>query len=167
MKEKPAPKSRTRVPAQADAPRHPYQQKAGVYYGCTCGRDFDDPVHGNWTPTAANINGLPPALRRYIHDLETNADPAGTIREAICQRANAMALARRVKEIESERSPQSVWIVMLDYGYEGRVVDSVWSAPGKAEDRQRELKRQEFHAWEDVNIDEVRLDEATPERPIS
>ena len=40
----------------------------------------------SWEPTAANINALPEPLRRYIHDLETNADPAGMVAENILLR---------------------------------------------------------------------------------
>lgn len=39
-----------------------------------------------WTPTADNINVLPEPLRRYVHDLETNADPAGNLQELHCLR---------------------------------------------------------------------------------
>ena len=35
----------------------------------------------NWKPTPFEINKLPEKVKSYIHDLETNADPAGTIRE--------------------------------------------------------------------------------------
>lgn len=35
----------------------------------------------DWTPTADNINALPRPVRDYIHSLETNADPAGMVRE--------------------------------------------------------------------------------------
>jgi hypothetical protein len=31
--------------------------------------------------TPDEINALPDRVRRYIHDLETNCDPAGTIRD--------------------------------------------------------------------------------------
>jgi hypothetical protein len=41
---------------------------------------------------SAEINALPERLRRYIHDLETNADPAGTVRDAFAQRENCKAL---------------------------------------------------------------------------
>src|SRR5262249_41462843 len=57
-----------------------------------------------WTPTAKNINSLPEPIRKYIHYLSTNADPAGTIAEAICQRENADALAKLVLELEAERN---------------------------------------------------------------
>jgi len=55
----------------------------------------------DWLPVAANISVLPYPLRRYIHDLETNCDPAGMVREAIVQRENAAALAVRVRELEA------------------------------------------------------------------
>lgn len=35
----------------------------------------------DWVPTAASINALPLPLRRFIHDLETMADPAGLVQE--------------------------------------------------------------------------------------
>jgi hypothetical protein len=35
----------------------------------------------SYPPTAQEINALPPNLRRWIHALETDADPAGTIRQ--------------------------------------------------------------------------------------
>ena len=38
-------------------------------------------IPDDWTPTAENINALPGPLRRFIHDLAANADPAGTVRE--------------------------------------------------------------------------------------
>lgn len=33
----------------------------------------------DWLPTSDNINALPNGIRKYIHDLETNVDPAGII----------------------------------------------------------------------------------------
>lgn len=36
-------------------------------------------IPDDWLPTAANINALPEPLRRYIHDLETRADPSGDV----------------------------------------------------------------------------------------
>jgi len=38
-------------------------------------------VPADWLPTAENINALPEPIRRYVHDMESNADPAGTVRE--------------------------------------------------------------------------------------
>lgn len=42
--------------------------------------EFTDALN-NWLPTTGNINALPKPLREYIHNLETIADPAGTVRE--------------------------------------------------------------------------------------
>lgn len=36
-----------------------------------------------WTPTAESVNALPEPLRRYIHDLETNCDPSGMVRQNV------------------------------------------------------------------------------------
>lgn len=40
-----------------------------------------DKLELDWSPTAEHINALPDPIRRYIHDLQTNADPAGTLAE--------------------------------------------------------------------------------------
>ncbi len=53
------------------------------------GIELDD-----WTPTPENINALPRPLRKYLHDLETNADPAGMVAE------NAM-LRTTVEQLQS------------------------------------------------------------------
>ena len=37
----------------------------------------------NFTPTAENINALPESIRSFIHDIETNADPTGMVRENV------------------------------------------------------------------------------------
>lgn len=42
-------------------------------------KDFVDAPE--WLPTPENINALPDPLRKYIHDLETNCDPAGMVQE--------------------------------------------------------------------------------------
>jgi hypothetical protein len=51
-----------------------------------------EPVTENWTPTAVNINALSEPIRKYIHDLETNCDPAGMVQENACLRENVKAL---------------------------------------------------------------------------
>jgi hypothetical protein len=38
-------------------------------------------IFDSWTPTVESIESLPLGLRRYIHELQTNNDLAGTIRE--------------------------------------------------------------------------------------
>lgn len=46
----------------------------------------------NWLPIAENINALPEPIRLYIADLETNADPAGTVRDLAIARDTIRAL---------------------------------------------------------------------------
>ena len=65
-----------------------------------CGRGgWCEPVGP--TITTAEINALPDRLRRYIHDLETNCDPAGVLQSLAVQKENALALAARVRELEA------------------------------------------------------------------
>jgi hypothetical protein len=37
----------------------------------------------DWLPTAEAINALPYPQRKFIHDFEMNADPAGMVRQNI------------------------------------------------------------------------------------
>lgn len=34
-----------------------------------------------WLPTCENINNLPVGVKNYVHDLQTNCDPAGMVME--------------------------------------------------------------------------------------
>jgi hypothetical protein len=45
------------------------------------GHDTKLEIPDDWTATPDNVNALPEPLRRYIHDLQTNTDPAGLMRE--------------------------------------------------------------------------------------
>jgi hypothetical protein len=47
-----------------------------------------------WLADPEHINVLPQPVRKYIHDLETNADPAGTVAENALLRDMVAALAR-------------------------------------------------------------------------
>jgi len=58
-----------------------------------------------FVPDADHINALPGPLRRYIHDLETRADPAGDVAEIAMLKENNAALWRRVQELESQVPP--------------------------------------------------------------
>jgi hypothetical protein len=62
----------------------------------------DNVIPPDWTPTPAAINALPEQLRQYIHDLETNADPAGTIRELTIARDTIRQLSARIAELENQ-----------------------------------------------------------------
>jgi hypothetical protein len=57
----------------------------------------------NWTPTSENINALPDPIRKYIHDLHTNCDPAGMVRENVLLREEVKRLAALVQELSDER----------------------------------------------------------------
>lgn len=48
------------------------------------------------------INSLPDPLRSYIHEIETNCDPAGTVRENLMLRDTVSALEIRLSESELE-----------------------------------------------------------------
>ena len=52
---------------------------------------------------SAEINGLPVRIRNFIRDIETEADPAGTIQDFACAKENVEALTRKVLELEKER----------------------------------------------------------------
>lgn len=54
-----------------------------------------------WTPTPEKINALPPALKRYICHLETNADPALTLAENIIARDTIAALGAKVADLQA------------------------------------------------------------------
>lgn len=60
-------------------------------------------IPDDWKPTAGTIRSLPRPLRKYIHDLETDCDPAGTIRSEVLLREHTVpALTARVAELEAE-----------------------------------------------------------------
>jgi hypothetical protein len=79
--------------------QHQFDQSRTAQGVCKCGLDRSDPIHDvPWAPTAENINKLPEPVRRYIHDLETNTDPAGN---TASQREHAMSLVKRIIELET------------------------------------------------------------------
>lgn len=55
-------------------------------------------IDPDWTPTAENINALPEPVRKFIHDLETLAGPAGIVRENAIARDIIRGLERLVRE---------------------------------------------------------------------
>jgi hypothetical protein len=60
----------------------------------------ETPSFANWTPTRANLNALPTALRSYIHDLESDADVVGLMRENFILRQEIAALKRELSKQE-------------------------------------------------------------------
>lgn len=63
-------------------------------------------IDDDWTPTAAAINALPDPLRRYIHDLETMADPAGLVQENYELRLQVRAVEAMVERLRDEGAAQ-------------------------------------------------------------
>jgi len=56
----------------------------------------------NWKPTVDNINRLPDPLREYIYQLETDCDPAGTIRDNIFLKDCCIALQKMLMELKQK-----------------------------------------------------------------
>ena len=65
-------------------------------------------IDPNWTPTAENINALPKPLRRYIHDLQSNIDPAGMMRENFRLRQEVASLRKQLRAKSKEQCPTLV-----------------------------------------------------------
>lgn len=58
-------------------------------------------IDEDWLPTADSINALPEPLRRFIHDLETMADPAGLVQENYELKAQVRAVEAMVEKLRS------------------------------------------------------------------
>ena len=54
-----------------------------------------------WLPDPEHINALPQPIRVYVHDLETNADPAGMVAENVLLTDTVAALELRIRELEA------------------------------------------------------------------
>jgi hypothetical protein len=53
-----------------------------------------------WLPAPAHINALPQPVRTYLHDLETNTDPAGMVAENALLRDLIGALEMLIQKLE-------------------------------------------------------------------
>jgi len=60
-------------------------------------------ISDNWMPTEENLNALPDPLRRYIHYVHTNIDPAGTMRENFRLRHENAALRRAYETLAAHK----------------------------------------------------------------
>src|SRR3990172_10384423 len=80
-------------------------------------------IRDDWKPTEGNINLLPDPLRRYIHDLETNADPALTIRENIRVKEENDCLQRAVADLNVRLQSNEVHNVVPFHEPEDEVED--------------------------------------------
>ena len=56
----------------------------------------DTPSVASWAPTPENLNALPKALRRHIHDLESDADIVELMRENFRLRQEIAVLKREL-----------------------------------------------------------------------
>lgn len=54
----------------------------------------------DWTPTPENINALPDPVRKYIHDLQTNVDPQGLVRQNHILQCEVAALRAEIETIK-------------------------------------------------------------------
>jgi hypothetical protein len=59
-------------------------------------------ISRTWRPTKRNLNRLPMPLQRLIHNLLTECDPAGTIRENVLLKDENYALRRKIAELKGE-----------------------------------------------------------------
>jgi hypothetical protein len=51
-----------------------------------------------WTPSSENINTLPEPIRQFIHDLETQCDPAGMVAENTFLRDQIKQMQKKIEE---------------------------------------------------------------------
>jgi hypothetical protein len=61
----------------------------------------------NWAPTPENLNALPKALRRYIHDLESDADIVELMRENF-------RLRQEIAVLEKELAVKQEPVLLID-----------------------------------------------------
>lgn len=64
-------------------------------------------IPDDWLPTAENVNALPEPLRRYVHQLETHADPQLTIQENFELREQVRALEAMLQRERETREPET------------------------------------------------------------
>jgi len=60
-------------------------------------------ISEDWLPTPENINALPEPIRKYIHDLETNTDPAHIVRENILIKDTCRVLLIKLEEKKQKK----------------------------------------------------------------
>ena len=65
-------------------------------------------IHNDWLPTSDNINALPEPVRKFIHDIETNTDPAHIVRENILIKDTCTEL---VLKLERKLKVTEKWLV--------------------------------------------------------
>lgn len=82
----------------------------------------------DWTPTAENINALPEPVRKFVHELAPNCDPAGTVRDLTIARDTIRALEasnRMLRDAAPKAPVQFDWSRLPGYlieRYEGETL---------------------------------------------
>jgi len=114
------------------------------------------------------INSLPEPFRTFVMRLETDADPSGNIRDAVCQKENAMALAadRDTWKARAEAAEMDSRSVRGQLGVMTRVAEKATNRAETAEARVRELEKSlqtEVGIVTALESDVDRLECATPE----
>lgn len=92
-------------------------------------------INKDWLPTAKNINALPNPIRRYIHDIETNCDPAGMVQENVILKENCKALEMmRKPKVSREKVEQLEDDFRNDYvSLENTIIEAIKLGGGEAE----------------------------------
>lgn len=74
-------------------------------------------ISEEWLPTPENINVLPEPVRKFIHEIEMNCDPAGIVRENILIKDTCKALVIKLEEKKKkitkdwiEEKARGLWI---------------------------------------------------------
>lgn len=84
-----------------------FNQRDGEEASCAdCAVKMGAVVRAQDPVTSAEINALPERVRNWIHALETNCDPAGTVRENVFLRDTLAALELKIAELTA--SPDDV-----------------------------------------------------------
>jgi len=93
--------------------------------------------------SSAELNALPDKIRRYIHDLETEADPAGTIRQNILVREENQMLRNHIEAEQSAYAELEKHSERIEVAY--------LASESRAEDAETQLAelRGERDAWKE------------------
>lgn len=67
------------------------------YKGNGCIMRYED-----WLPTVDGINALPTRVKNYVHDLQTNCDPAGMVAENTLLRDQTKMLDKYINYLKVE-----------------------------------------------------------------
>jgi hypothetical protein len=74
----------------------------GKWVACDACTAIPMKIADNWLPTPENVNALPGPVRKYIHDLETKADPAGIVAENTLLRDQTKYLDAMIGRLKAE-----------------------------------------------------------------